>query len=70
MGERGRECVLGALLGQIPVAGHPDQRRHDVAPLLAECGRDRGLNVGHTLARIGRTSTAPPFSVAGCLEAA
>ncbi len=41
------ERVLGAVLGQVPVAGRPDQRGHDPPPFLVECRRDRGVNVGH-----------------------
>ena len=38
------ERVLGALLGQVPVAGDPDERGHDPAPLLPERGVDRRLD--------------------------
>ena len=46
-----REGVLRALLGQVPVAGHPDQGGHDPAPLLAERLGDR---------RRRRPSLTPP----------
>ena len=42
--ERLRERLLRALLGQIPVAGPPDQRGDDAAPLLAEGCVERALN--------------------------
>lgn len=38
-----RECVLGAFLGQVPVAGDADEGGHDGAPLVAERLRDRGF---------------------------
>ena len=42
--QRLRERLLGALLGQVPVAGPPDQRGDDAAPLLAEGSIHRALN--------------------------
>ena len=57
--ERAREGVLRALLGEIPVAGDPDQRRDDAAPLVAERVGDGGLDVGRYISQIGRTSIEP-----------
>ena len=57
--ERQREGVLRALLGEVPVAGDPDQRRDDAAPLVAERDGDRGLDVGAHISQIGRTSIEP-----------
>src|SRR5664280_3133601 len=54
-----RERVLGALLGDIPVTGPPDQGRDDATPLLAKHLRDRGLNVGRHISQIGLTSIDP-----------
>jgi hypothetical protein len=54
--DRGRERLLGALLGQVPVAGDPDQRRDDLAPFLAERGGDGVLGHG---CQSGRISIIP-----------
>ena len=40
-----RERVLRAFLGEVPVAGGPDQRRDDPAPLVPERGVHRRLDV-------------------------
>ena len=59
--ERPREGVLRALLGEVPVAGDPDEGRDDPAPLLAERTGDRGLDGGRGghISQIGRTSIEP-----------
>ena len=58
-----RERLLGALLGQVPVAGHADQRRDDPAPLVAEGPGDRLGGVARLDARLvirhGRTLATP-----------
>jgi hypothetical protein len=41
--ERRREGVLRALLGQVPVAGHADQRGDDLAPFVGERIGDRRM---------------------------
>ena len=56
--ERAREGFLRALLGDVPVARDPDQRRDDATPLLAEGVGDRGLDRGH-ISQIGLTSIVP-----------
>ena len=55
------EGVLRALLGEIPVAGHPDEGRDDTTPLRTERGDDRGLDLGRTghICQIGLTSIDP-----------
>ena len=57
--EGGREGVLRALLGEIPVAGDADEGGDDTTPLLAESGGDGGLDVDPYISQIGRTSTDP-----------
>ena len=54
--EREGEGVLRALLGEVPVARHPDEGGDDLAPLVAECCRDGGLDVGDYISQIGLTS--------------
>jgi len=49
------EGVLRALLGEIPIAGDPDERRNDAAPFLMECGRDCCVYIS----QIGLTSIEP-----------
>jgi hypothetical protein len=44
-GERLRERLLRAFLGEVPVSGHPDQGGDDLAPLLAERVRDDLVDV-------------------------
>ena len=56
--ERARERVLRALLGEIPVAGHPDQGGDDSTPLLAEDPGDRGFDRRY-ISQIGLTSIVP-----------
>ncbi len=55
--EGARKRVLGALLGQVPVAGQRDQGRDDPAPLGREglLERARGVYISQT----GLTSIAP-----------
>src|SRR6185437_7200461 len=62
------EGVLGALLGQIPVAGQPDQSRDDPAPFLLEGAGDGGLRVVVQGFQNGLTSRVP-CSAIGCLAA-
>ena len=57
--ERPGEGVLRALLGEVPVAGDPDERRDDATPLLAERIGDRGLDVRRYISQIGLTSMEP-----------
>ena len=57
--ERPGERVLRALLGEIPVAGEPDQRGDDPSPLVAERVGDGRLDVGGYISQIGRTSIEP-----------
>src|SRR5215204_3454031 len=57
--QRPREGVLGALLGQVPVAGRPDQGRDDPSPLLAERVGDRRLYLRLHPSQIGLTSITP-----------
>ena len=45
--QRPRERVLGALLGEVPVARHPDQGGDDPTPLVAERRSDRVVAAGH-----------------------
>src|SRR5262249_46971307 len=59
--------VLGALLGEVPVAGHADEVGDDPAPVGPERLVDGGLRVAH-ISQIGRTSTAPTLTI-GTLEA-
>ena len=54
-----RERVLRALLGQVPVAGGPDQRGHHLAPLLPERRVDRRGDGVAAHGSIGRTSIVP-----------
>src|SRR5262249_7706286 len=83
--QRLRERVLRALLGQVPVAGHPDQGGDDPSPFLAERLRDGGADVvGPAVAwtdkartgvrcrqsvQNGLTSIVPPYLATGCFEA-
>src|SRR5215207_4357366 len=60
--KRPREGVLSALLGQVPVAGRPDQGRHDAPPLLAERFGDRRLDVRPHASQSGLTSITPNFA--------
>jgi hypothetical protein len=57
--EGARERVLGAFLGEIPVAREPDQRGDDASPLVAERVGDGRLDVGGYRSQIGRTSIEP-----------
>ena len=62
--ERPGEGILRTLLGEVPVAGHPDQGRNDTTPLRAERGDDRGLDVTRVggfahISQTGRTSIEP-----------
>src|SRR5829696_4749800 len=66
--QRPREGVLGALLGQVPVAGRPDQGRDDPSPLLAKRVGDRRLYLRPHASQSGLTSITPN-SATGCLEA-
>jgi hypothetical protein len=59
---RDREGVLRALLGQVPIAGRPDERGDDATPLVAEGGGDSGLEVDPYISQIGRTSIDPTFA--------
>jgi len=54
-----REGVLGALLGQIPVARDPDQSGDDTSPLIPEGLGDGGLDGGPYISQIGLTSMVP-----------
>jgi len=54
-----REGVLRAFLGNVPVAGHPDQGCDDPTPLVTEGARDRGGDVGGYISQIGLTSIVP-----------
>ena len=56
--ERQCEGFLRALLGDVPVARHPDQGHDDAAPLLTEGDGDRGLDRAH-ISQIGLTSIEP-----------
>ncbi len=58
-----REGVLRALFGEVPVAGHADERGDDLAPVVDERGRDRRLDVGGYISQIGLTSIEPPFAL-------
>jgi len=53
------ERVLSTLLGEIPVAGHADQRGDDLAPLRLERVGQSGLYVYCHACQNGRTSIAP-----------
>ena len=54
------EGVLRALLGEVPVAGDPDQGRDDPAPLLAErARRPRPRRRAVYISQIGLTSIEP-----------
>ena len=55
----GREGILRALLGQVPVAGEADQGRDDPAPFGLEGIGDRGLDLGRHSSQIGLTSMLP-----------
>src|SRR5260221_7677705 len=71
--QRLRERVLHALLGQVPAAGHADQRGDDPAPLLAErLGDGRGDVIrdgaGRHSVQNGLTSIVPNLDI-GCLAA-
>ena len=66
--QRQREGVLRALLGDVPVAGHPDEGGDDPSPLVAKCARDGGLHVGDYSSQIGLTSMLP-FRAPGIFDA-
>ena len=66
--QRGRKGILRALLGQVPVAGHADQRRDDPSPFGLEGRRHGGLDVGGYISQIGLTSM-PPFRAPGIFDA-
>lgn len=66
--ERQREGVLRALLGDVPVARHPDQGGDDRPPLLAEGPGDGGFDVGRYISQIGLTSIVP-FRALGIFDA-
>src|SRR4029453_1582998 len=48
-----------ALLGDVPVARHPDEGGDDLSPLVAESFCDGGLDVGDYTSQIGLTSIDP-----------
>jgi hypothetical protein len=60
------ERVLRALLGELPIAGEPDHRRDDPAPLGGEGDADRRIDLGRGrsghISQIGRTSIVPVFA--------
>ena len=60
--QRGGEGILRALLGEIPVAGQPDQGRNDPAPLGVERIGDGRLDLGRHISQIGLTSTEPSLA--------
>ena len=60
--QRGREGILRALLGEVPVTGQPDQGGDDPAPLGVERLGDGGLDVGRQCSQIGLTSIDPSFA--------
>ena len=70
------ERVGGRLLGEIPVAGHADERRDDARPLLAiDAGDGLGCLVAHavpvvhsSMGQNGRSSMRPPRAI-GCRDA-
>src|ERR1022692_135868 len=66
--KRAGEGVLHALLGQVPVPRHPDQGRHDAAPLLPVDGGDLGVGRHDQSSANGLTSTAPNRAT-GCRDA-
>ena len=59
--QRRGEGVLCAVLGQVPVAGHPDHGGHHLTPLVpvGRLGRRAGPVVGRRHSQIGRISTPP-----------
>ena len=61
---RGRERLLGGLLGEVDVAEEADQGREDAAPLALEDLLDQWASSAGISTR-GRTSTAPPSRTAG-----
>src|SRR5215468_3058482 len=63
-----REGVLSALLGQVPIAGHPDQGGHDAPPLLPERFGDRRADLRAHSTQNGLTSSFPKLAT-GCLDA-
>src|ERR1700761_5984077 len=63
-----REGLLSAFLGQVPVAGAPNEGRDDAPPFLRERLRDRRAGVGSQSAANGRTSSEP-IRATGCLPA-
>ena len=60
--ERGREGILRALLGQVPVTGQPDEGRDDPAPLGVERLGNCGLDTGRHISQIGLTSIDPSLA--------
>ena len=60
--QRGREGILRALLGEVPVAGQPDQGGDDPAPLGVERLGHCGLDIGRHISQIGLTSTEPSLA--------
>ena len=60
--QRGREGILRALLGEVPVAGQPDQGGDHPAPLGVERLGDGGLDVGRHISQIGLTSIDPSLA--------
>ncbi len=60
--QRGREGILRALLGEVPVTGQPDQGGDHPAPLGVERLGDGGLDVGRQCSQIGLTSMEPSFA--------
>ena len=66
--DRRGEGILGALLCEVPVAGHPDERGDEAPPLVPERLGDCGLDGGSYISQIGLTSIVP-FRAPGILEA-
>src|SRR2546426_7114752 len=66
--QRPGEGVLGALLGQIPVPGQPDERGYDASPLGPEGAGDGRLRVCGYISQIGLTSIVPTLAP-GILDA-
>ena len=57
--ERPREGILRALLGEVPVAGHPDEGRDDASPFIAKGTADRSFDGCGYISQIGLTSIVP-----------
>ncbi|MDQ1478741.1 MAG: hypothetical protein QOE62_3970, partial [Actinomycetota bacterium] len=56
-----RECVLRALLREVPVAGHSDEGRDDATPIRAKGGDECSLDLAGPgyISQIGLTSIVP-----------